>query len=317
MAEKTIKKYLPSLKLRFSKIHLKNLPTVYKGFYDFEEVEIQSQSFLLIKVKSNSLGPKDFKKHSKKLKEIIDIPQVWFLKELHPHKVRRMIENELNFVIENKQVHLPTLNTSIKAEPEKIKFVKKLSGLSINLIIRELLQGDLSGKSKVDIAKLFKSSKMSIGRAIEPLLVTNLCTENKVGASKYIQFKNRDELWKFLRKSIKSPVKEEIYLKVVPTKMLYSGITALSKLSMLADDPIPTFAVEKKELNRRHKNITLVLEDDAKAKIELWDRPAILQKNGCINVIDIYLILKDSSDDRIQIELDNLLRDSSLGAEQL
>lgn len=315
-AEITIRKYLPSLEVRRRKLQLKNIPTAYRGLYDFEELEIYRQPFLLITVKDKSLGPKDFKKHSKRLKESIAYPQVWFLKELHPHKVRRMIENELNFIIEHKQVHLPSVNTSIKAEPEKVKRPVKLISLSINLIIREILIGDLSGKSKVEIAKIFNTSKMTVGRAIEPLLMADLCEERKVGVAKPINFKSRNDLWKFLKEKIKTPVKEDIYLKRTPSGMPYSGITALSKQSMLAEDPIPTFAVEKKEFYKKNKNIHLVLEDDAQAKIELWDRPPILPQDGCINVIDIYLILKDSSDERVQIELENLLKKNKLEMEK-
>ncbi len=311
-AETTIKKYLPSLRVKRRKLRLKNIPTIYRSYYDFEVLDIFEQPFLLIKVKDQNLGPKDFKIHSRRLGECIEYPQVWFLKQLHLHKIRRMIENELNFIIEDKQVHLPILNTSIKAESAKIKFLTKLSGLSVNLLIREILHGDLSEKSKIEIAKIFDSSKMTIGRAIEPLLLANLCDENKVGVAKLIQFKNREILWKFLKKNIKSPVREVIFLKNIPSEMPYSNISALSNLSMIAEDAIPIFAVEKKYYYKKYKNINLVFEDEAQAKVELWDRQVTLTSNSNINVIDIYLILKDSSSERIQIELEKLLRKHSL-----
>lgn len=316
LVEKTLEKYLPSLKVKTRWFQPKHIPIVYRGFYDFEELNVYEQPFLLIKVKDKNLGPKDFKKHGKRLKESINRPQVWYLKELHPHKVRRMIENDLNFIVENKQVYLPVVNISIKAEFEKMKVIKILSGLSTNILIREILKGDLSGKSKADISRIFKLSKMSIGRAIEPLLVADLCEERKLGVAKFIQFKPRKELWKYIQKNIKSPVKEVVYLNVIPKVLPYSGVTSLARQSMLAEDVIPSFAIDKKEFNKKFQNAKLVLEDDAQSKVELWDRLVTLVKDSNVNVIDTYLILKDSVDERTQIELEKLLQKYELEVEQ-
>lgn len=307
IAEKTIKKYLPSLKIKGRQVRLKNLPALYQEIYDFEVLDIFEQPFLVIKVKDKRLGPKDFKKHGKVLKDCLNYPQIWYLKELHFNKVQRMIENELNFIIEAKQVHLPTLNVSLRSKIEKAKMVTQLSGLSVNMLIREILMGDLSGRSKVEIAGLFGTTKMTAGRAIEPLLVNELCEESKVGVAKKIIFKERSELWSYLKEH-NSPVKEVIFIDKVPKALPLSAISALSKETMLAEDEIPTFAIDKRAFNKKFTNTEPVLEEFAKARIELWDRPAILHENGCINVIDTYLVLKAVKDERVQIELEGFLK---------
>jgi hypothetical protein len=312
IAEKTIKKYLPSLKVEGKPVRLKSLPALYQGLYDFEELDIFEQPFLVVKVKDKGLGPKDFKKHSKILKSSLDYPQIWFLKELHFNKVQRMIQNELNFIIEDKQVHLPSLNVSIRLETVKVSSRTQLSGMSVNMLVREILLGDLTGKSKVEIATIFKTTKMSAGRAIEPLLENELCAEIKVGVVKKIEFKERLELWNYLKNNIKTPVKEIIFLDKVPKALPLSSISALSKQSMLADDELLTFASDKKAFKKKFTNTEPVLEDSAKARIELWDRPTILQEDGCINILDIYLVLKESKDERVQIELSKLLKKQKL-----
>ncbi|MFZ4715440.1 MAG: hypothetical protein ACOYL6_17075 [Bacteriovoracaceae bacterium] len=312
LAEKTIKKYLPSLKVVGRQLNLKNLPALYREFYDFEELDIHEKPFLLIKVKEKALGPKDFKKHSKILKEKIGYPQIWYLKDLHFNKVQRMIENELNFVIEDKQVHLPEVNISIKSETKKTNVSIQILGLSTNMLIREILVGDMSGKSKVAISEIFKTTKMSAGRALEPLLANDLCEEKKNGVSKIIQFKARKDLWAFLIENIGSPIKETILIDKMPKALPYSGITALSHKSMLSDDEIPTFASGKKAFYKRFTNTESVLDEFAVSRIELWERPPILLEDNCINVIDTFLILKESNDERVQIELENLLEKNNL-----
>lgn len=312
VAESTIRKYLPSLKVKARSVSLNNLPMFYRGLYSFEEIVIQERSHLLIKVKDKTLGPRDFKKHSKTLSQSLDYPQVWYLEELHFNKVQRMIENELNFIVEDKQVHLPVLNVSIKSEIKKTRIVNQLSGLSINMLIREILVGDLSGKSKVEIAKIFKTTKMSAGRAIEPLLANDLCEEKKIGVAKKIQFRKRVELWKYVQAKVSAPFKQIIYLNKLPKGMFFSGISALSQKTMLADDEIPTLGVDKRIWNKKFNHKDDVLEELAAAKIQLWDRPPILLEKNCINVVDMFLVLKEVTDERVQIELEGLLKKHNL-----
>ncbi len=310
--EKTINKYLPSLRIEVRPFKLRNLPSIYQSLYDFEELDIFEKKFLVIEVKDKSLGPKDFKKHSKIFNNIINYQQIWYLKELHFNKVQRMIENELNFVIADKQIHLPAIGTSIKPGNEKVMVKTQLSGLSINMIIREILKRDLSGKSKVEMAEIFKVSKMTSGRAIESLIANDLCEEEKIGVAKYVRFKERVELWRYLKENIKSPIKEFIFIDKIPKGLPYSGISALSKNSMLAEDKIEVYASEKKAFKKKFTNTKAVFEDFAKSKIELWNREAILVEDSCINIIDIYLVNKENKDERVQIELEELLERSNL-----
>ncbi len=309
IAEKTIKKYLPKLKVEGRSIRPKNVPALYCEIYEFEELNINQRPFLVIRVRDKMLGPRDFKKHGKVLKEKINLPQIWYLKELHFNKVQVMIDNAYNFVIERKQVHLPSVNISIKPEGRKNESRSvKLTGMSVNMIIREILKGDLSGKNKVEIAKLFKTTKMTVGRAIRPLLENELCTEEKIGVSKYIQFLECSDLWAYLKKNIKTPVQESVFIEKIPKTMPLSGISALSKKSMLTDDEIQTFASDKKVFKKGFKGTVSVLQDFASSKVELWDRPPILVKDNCINIIDIFLVNRDEIDERVKIELEKLLK---------
>ncbi len=309
MAKETISRYIPYLKLTETKFDAKNLPAFFKGIYDFNKLLINGVPYLAINVKDKKLGPREFKKHAQILKEKIKYPQIWCLHELHFHKVQRMIQNGLNFIVEGKQVHLPGLSISIKPEMTAIKTnTSHLNGLAVNILIREVLKGDLSGENKLGLANIFDVTQMTAGRAIEPLVANNLCFEKKEGVSKHIFFHNKSDLWEYLKTQIESPVKEIVHVDKIPKGLPYSGITALSKKTMLADDRIPTFAVNKKEFKKTISTKHIALEDFATAKIELWDRTPILLEKACVNPIDIFLINQTNRDERVQIELENLLK---------
>ncbi len=307
--EKTLKKYLPNLKIGKQGLMPEKLPALYLEIYEFERLDINERPFLVIRVKDRALGFKDFKKHGKALRARVNLPQIWYLQELHFNKVQRMIENAYNFVVEDKQIHLPSVNISIRPESTKVEIEKmELVGMSVNMLIREILRGDISGKNKVELAKLFEITSMAAVRAIRPLLAKGLCTEKKVGVSKYVQFLERFELWTYLKENIKTPVQEFIFTDKTFSEMPLSGLSALSKRSMLTDDEIQTLAFEKKAFKKGLVKIESVLEEFAGSKVELWDRMPILVEDNCINVIDIYLVNKEKTEERVQIELAGLLK---------
>lgn len=313
VAEKTIHKYLPNLRVKGKGITLKNLPAFFKGMYDFEEAYIEERLFLVIRVKDKKLGPRQFKKHSRILEDKLEYPQIWYLRELHFHKVQRMIENGMNFVIEDKQIHLPSVNVSIRPERQAVRTdEQKLNGLAVNILIRQILKGDVSGKNKLEIANLFGTTQMTAGRAIETILANDLCEESKEGVSKLVHFRKRQDLWDYLAHEVPSPVKEVIFVDKEPKGLPITRISALSKNSMLADDEIPTFAISKKLFKKKYTKTFPVLEEFAMAKLELWDRPPMLTEDNCINVLDIYLTNKDDKDERVQIELEELLKKNKL-----
>ena len=307
--EETLKKYLPNLKVEKKGLVSKNVPTFYLQIYEFEKFHISERPFLIIHVKDKALGFKDFKKHGKALQARINLPQIWYLKELHFNKIQRMIENAYDFVIEDKQIHLPSVNISIKPKSTKIGIeTMKLSGMSVNMLIREILRGDLSDKNKAEIAELFETTRMTTVRAIRPLLAKGLCAEKKIGISKYVQFLERTELWAYLKENIKTPVQKFIFTDKVFNAMPCSGLSALSRRSMLVDDEMQTFAFDKRAFKKGFAEVKPVLEEFAGSKVELWDRVPILVEDNCINVIDIFLVNREKTEERVQIELTRLLK---------
>lgn len=315
LAIETIRKYLPNLTIKEGELKKSGikLPAIYNSLYRFEELLINGNPYLVINVKEKDAGPRQFKKHGKVISEQLNYPQIWFVKDLHFHKVQRMIENGLDFIVNDKQVYLPSINVSIKAERELIKpVIKELNGLSVSILIRQLLKGDLTGKNKFEIASLFFVNQMTVGRAIEPLLNLDLCYETKIGVSKLLHFKDRNELWKFFKTNVRSPVEQIVFLKKAPVRIPFSGITALSEAGMLADDRIKTFCTSKKSYKVNFFTEDLELEEFAVAKLEVWNREPLFVEDKRINSLDCFLILKDDQDERVQIELENILKREKL-----
>jgi hypothetical protein len=310
-----IKKFLPHLKGREDQLEIKNLPLLYRGLFSFSKVTLEQIPYLGITLKDNAMefGPREFKKHGKLLEDKAGLPIIWSLKEMHPHKVERLIANGFNFIIQGKQVHLPILGISLK---NTIKIVKasgaNISPLGINILIRQILKADISGLNKIELAKEFETTKMTMGRVLEPLVANGVCEEEKIGVSKIIKFKDKNFLWDYFKKNIPTPVKSIQYSKRIDKKLPLSGVAALAKKSMLAEDEVKTFAVSKRNFNKHFKEADITVEGLGVAKIEVWDREPILVKDGLINLVDLYLVLKNDNDERVQIELEKILKEEKL-----
>jgi hypothetical protein len=310
-----VKKFLPHLAGKEDQLDVNNLPLLYRGLFRFSKVTINQVPYLGINLKDSAIdfGPREFKKHGKFLEEKMGLPVIWSLKEMHPHKVERLIANGVNFIVQGKQVHLPILSISLKNEIKTLKVGGgSISPLGINILIREILKADISGLNKIELAQEFETTKMTMGRVLEPLIVNGLCEEEKIGVSKIIKFKDKNFLWDYIKKNISTPVKSIVYSKRIDKKLPLSGVSALAMKSMLAEDEVRTFVVSKKNFNKHFKVADLTVEGLGVAKLEIWDREPSLVKDGIINPVDLYLVLKNDSDERVQIELEKILKEEKL-----
>jgi len=90
-----------------------------------------------------------------------------------------------------------------------------------------------------------------------------------------------------------------------------SGITALSRLSMLAEGPVETYAMRDRELGASLEKGQLLEcsgREDAEARMESWKYdPCVLAENGVANPCSLYLSLRRSGDERVQKEIQFLI----------
>ena len=108
--------------------------------------------------------------------------------------------------------------------------------------------------------------------------------------------------------------KEIEILNPADLKLLKAGISALSHLSMLADDPIPTYAMSSaayKSAFEGGKIVEIAVGNGRSALIEIWSyAPAVLARDGdAVDRLSLYLSLRDSPDERVQGQLSAMMED--------
>jgi hypothetical protein len=226
-----------------------HLPLLLRSAYDLYDMEIIGHHTLLAKPTTN-IGLVDLRKHQQRLESLTGIPCVLYLTKLNPYSLEKMLEEGIPFVLEDRQIYMPFLGILLKTNGTRaIKPCNKISFLTQKLLLLALYEG-WQQVTVTQAAKHLGVSKMSITRCfdeIESLQIPIIENKRRI---RYISCKENKKLqWDLLKNFTRPPVIQEFYLEEdLPEAPIKSGISALSDLSLLADNHYPTRAMTKAQI---------------------------------------------------------------------
>ena len=96
--------------------------------------------------------------------------------------------------------------------------------------------------------------------------------------------------------------------------MTRAGISALSVYTNINPDQVPTYAIKGSVFRKALMNGEVVVTPDkaeAAAMVELWAYDPAFMNLPVVDVLSLFLTLKDSPDERVQGELMQLMADQS------
>lgn len=104
-----------------------------------------------------------------------------------------------------------------------------------------------------------------------------------------------------------SPIERILFADTKPVGGLMAGETAMGHYTMLAEPATPVVAIGKVAAK---ENAALMNKEYGDIKVEVWKySPALLSEDGYADRLSLYLCMKDSEDERIQIECDSLIEE--------
>jgi hypothetical protein len=151
---------------------------------------------------------------------------------------------------------------------------------------------------------------MQITRAVRQLQKMNLFDVDKDGVSVVIHGKtNPRALFEAAEPYLLDPVKEILYVSdSEKTKDLpLAGISALSRMTMLADDNVLTYAYHSRTDKLVRENT--LSDRERQVRVEIWKyAPALLSKdNGVADPLSVLVSLKGERDERVQQAAEEVL----------
>lgn len=290
------------------------LPLLYSAGYYMIYAQIDDIPFLILEPRED-YGLSQIRKQCKKIAQLTDLYCVLYFTKLTSYTKNKMLEEGIPFILEGKQLYLPFLGMLLKNEKERIlKPCQEISFLTQKLLLSALYE-NWQDMNVTRIAERLGVAKTSITRCMDELEVIECpYIVNKSRSRLICVPEDKREMWKELKRILRNPLLKTYYLEKEEYKDLReSGISALCRYSMLADNRYRTYAVLKKDIT------SLNLMD--KSQVPAGEVPGqIVQELGyiidfndkkAIDPLTTVLLLSDmeKEDPRVEKAIEEMLED--------
>ena len=299
---------------KFPKNHQKTLPIFITESYNIWEGILFGKKIIFIENKTiENFTPDQYKKHIELLEKAVGCFAILVLQDIEAYNRNRLIQKHINFIIANKQIFIPYLMIDIKEyliKPAQKEYMQPVAQL---LLLFHLQKGTLDKFNYRELSETLQYNYLTICRAVENLDMLGIC--NVQGAKdKTIHFiPNKKELWENANQFMKNPVKKQFFInEVLPEKLVFkTNINALANYTNINDDKRKYYAIFHENFRELLKkgNVKEYNDYDGKYLVELWKyNPTKLANKNFVDPLSLYLEFKDNPDERIQIELDKLIK---------
>ena len=292
----------------------KDLPMFYSSLYDFYASTLSDVDcvFCVDKGAGHS-SPLKLQKQQAFLNGFFHKHVIYCVKSLEFHAAERMMARGIPFIVPGKGLSLPflavVLKTSIHCRPLAGEKFSTFAQLVVLGVLLHKLPIPLSIK---EIEKVLGCSHASAVNALLELAQLGFGEKTKTpngnGMEFHFKLQGR-ELWEASQDYFVNPCKRQVGIveKPLGIPLFKAGANALAERSMLSEALPEVYAASITDF--RKKDYEIVLPDSADIVLQLWRyRPNILEDNG-IDSLSLALSLKNESDERVQMAVEEMLED--------
>lgn len=288
---------------------MKSLPLYITASYTIEETTLMGKRICLLEPQGDdTYTPDILYKQMQLVEQKTTLSAVFVFKQVVSYNLKRYIQKGINFIVPMKQLFIPSLLIDIrKVSDTSKKEEKTISPLAQFILLYHLQKEVLDGLTMTELSEKLSHTYLNISRAVGSLKTGGLC-ELVGGKEKQIQFKSdKKELWAKALPVLQDPINKTVYTDESLSDRDYckSSINALSFYTELNDERKAYYAISKEEF----KKLSLTADKQyGENSIEIWKYdPRPLADGSVIDHLSLFLIFRDNQDERIQIELENMM----------
>lgn len=311
----TITDYLEDLtgyktrQLTHAKGEDKRLPIAIATSYSYYDLEfMETQVTIAIPTGLDGITPMQLAKHQAKMIEAFQHPVIFALESVASYQIARLTQAKVDFIVPGKIIFIPSMliilremKNTVKEMPEKMPPVAQM------LVLYHLETRTIDGLTASEIAELTGLAYPTINVALR-WLVANGIIALTGGKQKHVQITmSKKEVWNKSLPLMTSPIERILFTDKKPEGSLMTGETAMGHYTMLAEPATPVIAIDKATAK---ENAALMNKEYGNIKVEVWKySPALLSEEEWADRLSLYLSMKDSEDERIQMECDTLIEE--------
>jgi hypothetical protein len=261
-------------------------------------------------------SPAEYAAHAQTMLAQFAEPITLVVPQVASYARNRMVRAGTPFIVPGSQLFMPFMMVDLRerfAAPAT-DAGQPLTPAAQCILLYHLLRTPLTGMPLQDIAKFTGYSAMMVTRVKDEWETNGLCQTSRIGRSVVVEFAaNGRELWRKAEPLLTNPARKKHWGRWSrpESPALAAGYTALSRATMVDDDPVPTLALHRKAFRTLlEKGIfrTVSGYEEANVAIEEWSYdPGLLSDGPCVDPLSLLLSLRADSDDRVQQQLQTML----------
>jgi hypothetical protein len=294
------------------------LPLFLREQFEFAEVELFGHRMLLAveRTPPDELSASQYARNAAMLRQGLGQDVVLVMAKLPSYLRNRLVREGVPFIVPGAQMFLPMLMIDLRERFSKLasRIPDKLSPVSQLVVVYQILREPEAHVPLAQLGGRLAYSPQAMSFAQEELQDAKLCEVRRAGKMIFLEFALRGKaLWDKAEPLMASPVRRTQWVRwgQPRARAVAAGTTALSQTSMLAEDPIATYAMRDRELVAAFEKGQLLGcngREEADARMESWKYdPWVLAENGVADPCSLYLSLRGSGDERVQKELPSLI----------
>ena len=309
------------------KSYLDKLPMFINETFKLYQTEMFNTEIILAELKNeNELSIQQTEKQVQQINNLLNQKVVVVLENVQAYHRKLLIGKGINFIVPGKQLYMPDLLIDMresfvhkKTKQKNEKLLPSAQFLLIYHIIHRNQQWKLEEHPFKDIAQKLGYTPMAITNAIDKLKYHKLI-EVEGEKEKFMRFRyERHELWNIAQEQnmLVNPVIKTVYVDEKPKELflLNCNASALPEYTDLNPSRQEYLAIEKTVFYGLQKSNALVNPNDYEGRyaLEVWKyNPLVLvdelpNDRPVVDPLSLYLSVKDSTDERIEMALDKIL----------
>ena len=290
------------------------LPVFLRDAFKFYRVVMMDVPFLLAEdTRAREQPPGIIQKQLDQVRKKWDGDIIYLRSAISSYNRRRLVQHKIPFVVPGNQMFLPNLGVDLREYFRRGREeVAALGPATQVLLLHVLCTHQKDPLTPTTAAALLAYTPMTMTRAFTELEELGVGEQRVRGRNRQILFATAGmKLWEKVLPYMRTPVKKRLFLeKGIPDKKLTgAGLTALAYYTSTSEPAVPVFALRVDEWKGFNRNVQLLRgPEPGGAEVELWSyRPELFAKNGLADRFSLFLSLKDSNDERVEIALDELM----------
>ena len=283
------------------------LPLLITGMYQLLHCQLMGVDVCLLSCMHTDVTPMQLKKHCDIVQDKLRMHTAVVLNEVKPYNLTRLIQAHVNLIVPGRQLFMPSLLMDLRPQRNPVNMKDQpMTVMAQCMVLYHLQKQSLNGLSAQPIAELMGVSYPTINRAVKWLSDNGFVTLAK-SREKQLTFVHEGyELWQQALPMLQTPIERVLHTDAV----LHSpvcGEEALAEMTMLAEPNHHCWAISKQNAQELAASLD---KEFGNHIVEVWKYdPRLLAEDGKVDVLSLYLSLRDTEDERVHKEVNQLIKE--------